>query len=130
MPSGSQTTTKLFVRHALVADSLGGDATLQNLVTGTRTQNVGSTQVDGQFAGGMAYTELIARDYLDSPAAKNCPLYYAATPVYTGDELLPRTVNVDVLACNSSIDMRVVVDNAAKGWALDYSDGSFIPATS
>ena len=115
-------------RSHLVADSLGGPEAAENLVTGTRTQNVGSHQVDGQYAGGMAYTEKLARDYIDSGKAASCPLYYAATPEYSGDELVPRTVIVDIISCDQSIDQRVEVSNTAAGWEIDYTDGSFAEA--
>lgn len=114
----------MYNRSHLLADSLGGDPTLANLVTGTRGQNVGSAGNDG----GMAYTEEIARDYLDGGTgadADACPLYYAATPDYTGNELLPRTVTVDIQSCDRSIDQRVVVDNTANGYVIDYVNGSF-----
>ena len=108
-------------RSHLLADSIGGEPTEENLVTGTRTQNVGSAK----NSGGMAYTETIARDYLDSSAANDCPLYYAATPNYEGDELIPRTVTVDIQSCDKSIDQRVEVDNTANGFAIDYNTGSY-----
>lgn len=112
-------------RSHMVADSLGGNAEQQNLVTGTRTQNVGSTQVDGQYAGGMAYTELMARDYLDSGEGDACPLYYAVTPNYDGQELLPRTVTVDIQSCDNQIDEQVEVANTAAGHSIDYSTGQW-----
>lgn len=115
-------------RSHLVADSLGGPEVVENLVTGTRTQNIGSHQEDGQYAGGMAYTEKLARDYIDSGKAASCPLYYAATPRYSGDELVPRTVIVDIISCDQSIDQRVEVSNTANGWEIDYFDGSFTAA--
>lgn len=118
----------MYNRSHLVADSLGGDAATENLVTGTRTQNVGSTQADGQFSGGMAYTELMARDYLDKKASNDCPLYYAATPQYTGDELLPRTVIVDIQSCDKSIDERVEVSNTANGFDINYATGEYSKA--
>lgn len=116
-------------RSHLIADSLGGDAIMENLVTGTRTQNVGSTQVAGQYAGGMAYTELLARSYLDTQNGDACPLYYAATPVYQDAELVPRTVLVDIQSCDLSVDQRVEVQNAANGWLIDYATGQSSPAS-
>lgn len=115
----------MFNRSHLVADSLGGHPEMDNMVTGTRTQNVGFNQAQGTAPGGMAYTETIARDYLDSPAAASCSLYYAATPNYQGSELLPRTVTVDIQSCDKSIDERVIVSNTANGYAIDYSTGAF-----
>lgn len=116
-------------RSHLVADSLGGDAIIENLVTGTRTQNVGSTQVAGQYAGGMAYTELLARSYLDTQNGDSCPLYYAATPVYQEAELVPRTVLVDIQSCDLSVDQRVEIQNTANGWLIDYATGAYSPAS-
>lgn len=123
---GSQDYTGWFWnRSHLIADSLGGDAVIENLVTGTRTQNVGSTQVNGQYAGGMAFTEGIARAYLDTGTGDSCPLYYAATPRYESLELIPHSVTVDIQSCDQSIDMRVEVLNAANGYAIDYVTGEY-----
>lgn len=111
----------MYNRSHMIADSLGGDPSLVNLVTGTRGQNVGMNN-----KGGMAYTEEIARDYLDNKTAANsCPLYYAATPNYSGVELLPRTVTVDIQSCDLAINERVVVDNTANGYSINYVNGSF-----
>lgn len=115
-------------RSHMLADSLGGNAVPENMVTGTRTQNVGSTQVEGQSAGGMAHTELIARDYIDSGKAADCPLYYAAEPDYTGNELVPRTVTVDIRSCDGAIDERVEVANTANGFDIDYATGDWAPS--
>lgn len=115
----------MFNRSHLVADSLGGHPEMDNMVTGTRTQNVGFNNAEGSGAGGMGYTEEIARDYLDSEDSIGCPLYYGVTPNYTGDELLPRTVTVDIQSCDQKIDERVVVSNTANGYVIDYTDGSF-----
>lgn len=112
-------------RSHLVADSLGGEPIKENLVTGTRTQNVGSTQTEGEFSGGMAYTERLARNYLKAQKDDSCPLYYAATPQYVNNELIPRTVIVDILDCNGSINMRVKVYNTANEYNIDYHNGSF-----
>lgn len=116
----------MFNRSHLVADSLGGHPEMDNMVTGTRTQNVGFNNDGGSGYGGMAYTEEIARDYLDSEDSIGCPLYYGVTPNYTGDELLPRTVTVDIQSCDQKIDERVVVSNTANGYVIDYTDGSFV----
>jgi DNA-entry nuclease len=117
-------------RSHMLADSLGGAASVQNMVPGTRTQNVGGVTTGKAAAGGvrsntggMAYTETEARAYL-LKAPESCPLYYAATPQYTGSEPIPRTVNVDIRSCNGSIDQHVVVPNAAYGWGIDYMSGA------
>ena len=115
----------IYNRSHLLADSLGGSEGLENMVTGTRTQNVGSTQVEGEYAGGMAYSERIARKYLNTNDGWQCPLYYAVTPNFSGDELIPRTVTVDMRNCDGEIDERIVVVNTAAGHDINYTDGSF-----
>lgn len=115
----------LYNRSHLVADSLGGSPSMENMITGTRMQNVGFNGANKMGDGGMAYTEVAARDYLQSEKSKDCPLYYAADPNYEGDELLPRTVTVDIQSCDKTIDERVVVPNTANGFEINYQDGSF-----
>lgn len=104
-------------RSHLVADSLGGAPTYENLVTGTRTQNVG----DG--SGGMVYSEKKTRDFLKSH--QNCPVKYSAVPNYSGDEIVPRTVTVDMVSCDGSINEHVIVDNSAEGFTINYEKGTF-----
>lgn len=106
-------------RSHLIADSLNGDPVKENLVTGTRMQNVGWGN------GGMAYIEDKTRTFLDSPQGDNCPVYYAATPNYVGSELLPRTVTVNAKSCDNSIDEQIVVDNVAPGYIINYMNGNF-----
>ena len=108
-------------RSHLLADSLGGAAARENLITGTRTQNVGAN--DGK--GGMAYEETRVRAWLAEHA--DGTVAYAATPVYVGDELVPRSVFVDVRTSDGSIDERVEVYNAALGYEINYHTGEFAP---
>ena len=124
----------IYNRSHLLADSLGGSEGLENMVTGTRTQNVGSTQVESEYAGGMAYSEYaggmayserIAREYLNTNDGKQCPLYYAVTPNFSGEEMIPRTVTVDIRNCDEEIDEHIVVVNTAAGHEINYTDGSF-----
>ena len=112
-------------RSHMIADSLGGDPVKENLVTGTRTQNVG---ISPAHNGGMAYTETKARSYLDNQAHASCPLYYAVTPNYTGNELIPRTVTVDMESCDKSLSEHVIVPNTANGWNIDYTNGEIRPS--
>lgn len=120
MPGGNTYHGALFNRSHLLAKSLGGDDADYNLVTGTRTQNVGDNR--GQD-GGMAYTEGIARDWLyDNPDGT---VFYSALPVYEGDELLPRSVIVDVRSSDGTIDQEVEVYNAVLGFDIDYATGKF-----
>lgn len=107
----------LWNRSHLIADSLGGHAIRRNLVTGTRTQNVGAN--DGN--GGMAYCETRVRDWLY--AHHKGSVYYSARPVYKGSELVCRSVVVDMKSSDGSINQRVVVYNAANGFKIDYGTG-------
>jgi DNA-entry nuclease len=109
----------LFNRSHLLAKSLGGPDTKDNLVTGTRCQNVGSN--DG--TGGMGLPETISRDWLRDH--QNGSLYYEVEPNYLGDEKIPRTVSVDVRSSDGTIDSHFVTYNAAKGYAIDYATGDW-----
>lgn len=121
-PDGGVYRGYFWNRSHLLADSLGGDPRADNLVTGTRMQNVGGN--DGK--GGMAYAETIARDWLD--AHEDGTLYYSALPMYEGDEVIPRAVIVDMKSSDGSIDAEIVVHNAAKGYRIDYSTGAVAPS--
>lgn len=105
-------------RSHLLADSLGGSATKENLVTGTRTQNVGIKN-----KGGMAYTEEKARQFFKNPT--NATLVYEVIPQYKGSEIVPRTVVVNIKSSDGTINERVVVDNSATGYAVDYLTGDW-----
>ncbi|NMM99698.1 DNA/RNA non-specific endonuclease [Bifidobacterium sp. DSM 109958] len=107
----------LFNKSHLIAKSLGGADKAENMVTGTRTQNVGKNNP----AGGMAYTETEARDWIDKHP--DGTITYMATPNYTGNELLPRTVTVDIRTSDGSIDQHVTVWNTANGYSIDYAKG-------
>lgn len=119
MANGKTYHGYMYNRSHLVADSLGGAAKRVNLVTGTRTQNVGAN--NGK--GGMAYAETKARDYLNSH--HDGTLYYCAIPVYVGDELVPRSVYVEMKSSDGSIDESIEVFNTANGYTINYSDGTF-----
>lgn len=119
MPNGKTYNGYMYNRSHLIADSLGGKAERDNLVTGTRTQNVGAN--DGK--GGMAYTETMARDWLETH--HDGTIYYKATPVYVGNELVPRSVYIDIKTSDGSIDKHVEVYNTTKGYTIDYMTGEF-----
>lgn len=106
-------------RSHLLADSLGGEPTKKNLITGTRCQNVGLRNNQG----GMAYCENKARKYLSSH--KNSYIYYNVDCVYTNDELIPRKVIVNILSEDKSINEKVEVLNCANGFEINYNTGEF-----
>lgn len=118
-------------RSHLVADSLGGHAVADNLVPGTRMQNTGFNGSHGAPYGGMAYEEKRVRDWFwDHIDAGDTSVWcrYAATPVYRGDERIPRAVVVEARTSDGSIDDRVVVYNTALGYDIDYSTGEVSPS--
>lgn len=108
-----------------IADSLGGynqetgKTEVENLITGTRMQNVGAN--DGN--GGMAHFETRKLDYIK--ANPDVSVWYSATPLYNGDELIPRSVYVQALSSDGGLDMQGEVFNCAKGYSIDYSTGVF-----
>lgn len=132
MPNGSKYNQTCYNRSHLIGDSLGGyehvynaDGSInqkksksekQNLVTGTRFQNVGQDN-----KGGMAYCEGLVRDYLESHP--DVTVYYSATPVYDGDDLVCRSVFVDIKSSDGGIDEEVEVFNVMPGCTIDYSTG-------
>lgn len=107
-------------RSHLLADCLGGHAIKENLVTGTRTQNVGNNVTSAP--GGMQYTEQLALNYLNSH--HKGWVYYRATPVYKGKELVCRSVYVDILSNDGSINQHVEVYNAMRGVKINYKTGA------
>lgn len=110
-------------RSHLLADSLGGEPRVENLITGTRMQNVGSNT--DEYPGGMAWCESIARSWLWSHTQGD--LLFSATPVYAGDDAVPLAVLVDMRSSDGQVDLHVIVYNAAKGYRVDYATGEFFP---
>ncbi|MGT2888556.1 DNA/RNA non-specific endonuclease [Streptococcus didelphis] len=110
----------LFDRSHLIADSLGGRAFRNNLITGTRTQNVGNND----RRGGMQYLEAKVYDYINrNPSVF---VYYRARPVYLGNELLPRYVLVSALSSDGAINETARVFNSANGFNINYQTGGLL----
>lgn len=105
-------------RSHLIADSLGGEGSLDNLITGTRTQNVGVSS-----SGGMQYIEKKVSDYLAK--TNNCPVRYQVTPNYLPGEIVPRTVTVNAASCDGQINETVTTYNTAEGYTIDYTTGKW-----
>lgn len=119
LPNGHIYHGELYNSSHLLAKSLGGKDALENLVAGTRMQNFGANDDNG----GMAYAESRTRNWLASHPDGH--LYYDATPHYEGSELLCRYVIVDMKSSDGSLDERVIVYNAAKGFEIDYTTGAW-----
>lgn len=122
LPTGNVYHGYFWNRSHLVAKSLGGDEVERNIVCGTRMQNVGAN-LNGT-EGGMAYCETLVRNWLEQNPTGY--VLYSATPVYGAGELVCRNVVVDIRTSDASIDQRVVVFNAAKGFDIDYATGQFV----
>ena len=121
LPNGKYYNGWFWNRSHLLADSLGGHADRDNVITGTRTQNVGSN--NQKHPGGMTYTETKARNWLYNN--HDGTVYYSATPIYKDKEVIPRSVVVNVKSSDGSIDECVIVYNYAKGYEIDYNTGEF-----
>ena len=121
LPGGGAYHGYLWNRSHLLAKSLGGLEIEENLVCGTRMQNVGANRKGSE--GGMAYPETLARNWLNNNP--NGFVYYSATPFYRGNDLVCQNVLVDILSSDGTLDCEVVVFNAAKGYKIDYANGSF-----
>ena len=115
---GSKTYNGYFWnRSNLLADSLGGSAIRENLVTGTRMQNVGFGK------GGMAYMESKLRDFFKNPTDK--VVYFKATPFYANEDIIPSHVDLKVYSSDGSILEYVRVYNTAYGYKINYEKGTF-----
>ena len=107
-------------RSHLVADSLGGRAFRWNLITGTRAQNVGQNDQKG----GMQYIEKKTIDFIK--ANKSQKVFYKAVPIYSGEELVPRTVEVYAYSEDGRLNEKVVTFNELPGFKINYNDGSIV----
>ena len=117
LPNGKIYNGHFYNRSHLIADSLGGRSYKYNVITGTRQQNVGNNG-----GGGMQYIEKKVKDYVEQ--TKN-NVYYEVTPVYNGNELVPRYVIVNAKSDDGVINEKVKVFNNASGYEINYADGSF-----
>lgn len=104
-------------RSHMIADSLGGEPVVEDLITGTRPQNVGTRHNDG----GMAYAETKVRDHFKN---NKSAVWYEVTNFYKDDELIPRRTLVNMKSDDGSIDERVIVYNTADGFEINYNDAS------
>lgn len=104
-------------RSHLIADQLGGRAFRNNLITGTRTQNV------GRGNGGMRYSEAKVVDYITKHP--NVKVLYVAKPIYSDDGVVPSIVIVKMLSSDYKINETVEVYNVCIGYSIDYRTGSY-----
>lgn len=112
----------LYNRSHSIADSLlgaGSYTSAYNFTTGTRSQNVGADQ-----NGGMRAAEEMAENYWKShPQTKNT-IQYQTTPLYQGNETIPRGSLVDLKSSDQQVNAEIVVINDAEGISINYASGS------
>lgn len=105
----------LYNRCHLIGYQLAGEnANEKNLITGTRYLNV----------QGMLPFENVVADYVQE--TKNHVLY-RVTPVFEGDNLLAKGVQMEALSVEDNgagVAFNVFVPNVQPGIEIDYSDGS------
>jgi len=114
-------------RSHSIADSLAGAqsyTSAYNFTSGTRAQNVGADQ-----NGGMRAAEEIAENYWKANPGSVATIYYQVTPLYNGNELIPRGSVIDILSSDGSINTEIVVINDAEGWAINYFTGETISSS-
>ena len=105
----------MYNRSHMIADSLGGGSIYENLVTGTRPQNVGGRGNDG----GMAYLETKIRDYFNRGSKGTVD--YEVINVYASDkDKLPVYSICNAKSSDKKIDEQVIVYNSAEGYDIDY----------
>ncbi len=104
----------LYNRSHLVAWMFSGDAgSKENLVTGTRAMNSpGMQDFESQISDVLYYKKLHVR--------------YQVTPIYQGNELLPRGVQMMAKSIEDdgkSYDLNVYVFNVQPGYQINYLTG-------
>lgn len=110
-------------RSHSISDSLAGAdsyTSANNFTAGTRSQNVGADQ-----HGGMRKAEETAEGYWKEHPNTTNTIEYQVTPVYNGNERIPRGSIVDIKSSDNSINTEIVVINSAEGHVIDYNNGSF-----
>ena len=110
----------LYNRSHLIAWSLAGEnANALNLVTGTRSFNV-----DGMY---QVCEEPVLNYLRDYPGIH---ILYRVTPVFNGDELVPRGVVIEAWSIedNGGLSFCFFVPNVQSGWSINYATGEAEPA--
>ena len=105
----------LYNRSHLIAHCLSGqDANEQNLITGTRHFN----------ADVMEPIEAMVLDYIERTGNH---VLYRVTPVFEGDELVARGVQIEALSMEDGgqgVSLNVFLRNIQPGVAIDYATGN------
>ena len=115
-PTGWSTQNPEWLKTPLISPALGGDIQKNNLIPATRIYRKSLDEIEQK-----------AKDYISNPGNAQCPLYYAVTPSYVDDELIPRTVTVDIESCDHVLSERHTLYNVTVFWstqeAINYRTG-------
>lgn len=112
----------LWNRSHSIGDSLLGAKSYtssNNFTTGTRPQNVGADQ-----NGGMRYGEETVENYWENHLGTHQTVSYQTTPIYKGDESIPRGSLVDIKSSDGELNIEVAVINDAEGIKINYRTGA------
>lgn len=115
-PTGWSTQNPEWLKTPLISPALGGDIQKNNLIPATRIYRKSLDEIEQK-----------AKDYVSNPGNAQCPLYYAITPSYVNDELIPRTVTIDIESCDHVLSERHTLYNVTVFWstqeAINYRTG-------
>jgi hypothetical protein len=115
-PTGWPAQNDQWLKTPLISPALGGEIQKNNLIPATRPYHKTFDEIEQKV-----------KDYLSNPGNAQCPLYYAVTPNYEGDELIPRTVTVDIESCDHVLSERHTLYNVTVFYstqeAISYRTG-------
>lgn len=115
-PTGWPTQNQEWLKTSLISPALGGDIQKNNLIPATRVYRKSLDKIEQKV-----------KDYVSNPGNAQCPLYYAVTPSYVDDELIPRSVTVDIESCDHVLSERHTLYNVTVFYstqeAINYRTG-------
>lgn len=112
-----------WVKTPMIGTQLGGDITSDNTITGTQRLNESGYAHEGNSRDGLRYAEYLAKTYLDDPYNEQCPLYYAVTPHYVDEELIPRNITIDIESCDQTLSKHMTIENVVGNHTINYHTG-------
>lgn len=107
-PTGWPQQNPEWLKTPLISPTLGGDIQKNNLIPTTRLFHKKLDQIEQEV-----------KDYLSNPGNAGCPLYYAVTPTYTDDELIPRIMTVDIESCDHVLSKRHTLYNVMYFYSIE-----------
>lgn len=113
----------LWIKTPMFGTQLGGDFVPNNTITGTEHLDNSRPKGNAYDKNGLQYPEHLAAQYLDDQYNAQCPLYYAVTANYEADELIPRSLTIDIEACDQSLSKRMIIYNVEATYDINYHTG-------